>query len=91
MKAKQIDLNEAGLYELPILGGPVHIDLTGDRKVVLIHATVDLGEVPPENSIVLRFPIRVRAALQWLAALERLRQDQGLSLPDTPMLKDSMN
>ena len=91
MQAKQINLNEAGLYELPPLGGPVHIDLTSDGEFVLIHATVDLGEVPPENSIGLRFPIRVRAAMQWLAALERLRQDQGLSLPDTPVLKDSMN
>ncbi len=91
MKAKQIDLNEAGLYELPILGGPVHIDLTDDRKIVLIHATVDLGEVPPENSIELRFPIHVRAAMQWLAALEQLRQDEGLPLPDTPVTKDSMH
>ena len=91
MKAKQISLNEAGLYELPTLKEPVHIDLTSDGEFVLIHATVDLGEVPPENSIELLFPIHVRAAMQWLAALEQLRQDEGLPLPDTPVIKDSMH
>ena len=91
MKARQIDLNEAGLYELPVLAGPVHIDLTVDGEFVLIHATVDLGEVPPEKNIALRFPIRVRAAMQWLAALEQLRQDQGQTLTDTPVMKDPMH
>lgn len=91
MEAKLINLDEPGLYELPILAGPVQIDLTSDGEFVLIHATVDLGEAPTEKSIALRFPIRVRAAMQWLAALERLRQDQGLSLPDMPVLKDQMH
>jgi hypothetical protein len=91
MEARQINLTEAGLYELPVLAGPVHVDVTTDGEFVMIAAMVDLGEVPPENSIELRFPIRVRAAMQWLAALEQFRQDQGLPLPDKPVMKDSMH